>query len=206
MNADNRLEIDNLRFLGFGPFRLTVAAGECVGLSGPSGAGKTRLLRAISDLDPHEGDVYLGDQESRQVAAPLWRRQVALLPAESAWWRDQVGAHFSSVDETRLAALGFDRAVMAFPVSRLSTGERQRLAILRMLENRPRALLLDEPTASLDADNIHRVETLIMAYQRQQAVPVVWVSHDPSQLQRVADRRFRLENGRLVEAGAHPPH
>jgi ABC-type iron transport system FetAB ATPase subunit len=198
--TDNRMEIDNLRFAGSGPFRFTVSAGECVGLSGPSGAGKTRLLRAISDLDPHEGDVFLGGLESREVLAPIWRRQVALLLAESVWWRDLVGAHFTSVDEAHLTLLGFDRKVMAYPVSHLSTGERQRLALLRMLENRPRALLLDEPTASLDADNTRRVEALLMAYRRREAVPVLWVSHDPSQLARVADRQFILENGRLVQA------
>jgi len=201
MPMGNGLQLHELRFAGFGPFRLTVGAGECVGLSGPSGAGKTRLLRAISDLDPHEGEVSLGDLACSGVAAPLWRRQVALLPAESAWWRDLVGAHFTSVDEAWLSALGFDQAVMAVPVSRLSTGERQRLALLRMMENRPRALLLDEPTASLDADNTLRVEALIRNYHRQQGVPVLWVSHDPAQLRRVADRRFVLENGQLLEAG-----
>jgi len=185
------LVVDNLRFLDRGPYRLRIRGGECLGLSGDSGVGKSLLLRAVVDLDPNEGRVLLGEIDRAAVPAPRWRQLVGLLPAESFWWQDLVDEHFhdfSALSDQELERLGFDRTVGSWRVSRLSTGEKQRLAILRLLENRPQALLLDEPTASLDADNIHRVEDLFTGYCRQRQAPLLWVSHDPDQLCRVADR------------------
>ncbi|HFQ90279.1 MAG TPA: ATP-binding cassette domain-containing protein [Desulfobulbus sp.] len=196
------LEVADLTFQGRGPYSLTIKGGECLGLAGPSGAGKTLLLRALADLDPHAGTARLGSLVCEQVPAPLWRQKVAMLPAESLWWHDRVGDHFTDFDRIpsrSLALLGFDPSVGDWQVSRLSTGEKQRLAILRLLQNQPGALLLDEPTASLDADNISRVEELLMDYWQQHRVPVLWVSHDPDQLDRVADHRMvMMANGRLL--------
>ncbi len=198
----HNLEVTDLAFRGRGPYSFAIRGGECLGLAGPSGAGKTLLLRALADLDPHRGRVRLGSLVCDQVPAPLWRRKVALLPAESLWWHDRVGDHFTDFDRIParfLDLLGFEPSVGDWQVSRLSTGEKQRLAILRLLQNRPGALLLDEPTASLDADNISRVEELLMDYCRQHLAPVLWVSHDPDQLDRVADQRMVMTtDGRLL--------
>ena len=89
-----RLRVDGLRIHDVGPVSLEVDTGTCVGLSGPSGAGKTLLLRAIADMEPHEGKVYLDGTEQSSIPAPEWRRLVSLLPAESMWWLDSVGAAF----------------------------------------------------------------------------------------------------------------
>ncbi len=179
---------------------LEVAAGECVCLSGPSGAGKSLLLRAIADLDPHEGRVWLDGREARDYRPWEWRRQVGLLPAESQWWRERVGEHFAEVDDARWQALGFDRETLDWQVARCSTGERQRLALLRLLANRPRVLLLDEPTAALDPTAVQRVEAMVAAYREEHQAAVLWVSHDPAQMQRVASRQIRIVAGRLEEA------
>lgn len=197
------LEIRALSFNHTGPFDLALRAGECVGLGGPSGSGKTRLLRSITDLDAHRGGMRLAGVDSADIPPPSWRRQVALLPAESAWWHDEVGAHFvEAPTPSQLASLGFTESVMGWRVDRLSSGERQRLAVLRMLVMAPRVLLLDEPTANLDEDNIGRLETLILDYLRASNAASIWVSHDRRQLQRVAGRRYRLDQGRLEEAAA----
>jgi ABC-type iron transport system FetAB ATPase subunit len=193
-----QLRIESLRFHERGPYDLLVDGGECVCLSGPSGAGKTLLLRSIADLDPHEGQVFLDDVERASIDAPSWRKSVGLLPAESQWWCDTVGPHFSEVDPDRFETLGFSEDVMNWTVSRLSTGERQRLALLRLLINRPRAVLLDEPTASLDPSNVGQVEVVIEDYRKQMNAPIVWVSHDPTQSKRVSDRRFEISGGRLT--------
>lgn len=195
----SRLRIEGLRSHGLGPIDLTLEAGECVAVSGSSGAGKTLLLRAIADLDPHEGQVFLDDRKARQFRPQDWRRQVGYLPAESHWWGDTVGPHFPTVDEAALESLGFGRDVLDWPVARLSTGERQRLALLRLLANHPRVLLLDEPTAALDPASVLRVEGLIAQLQQRHEVGVIWVSHDPEQIRRVAGRHYRLERGRLTE-------
>ncbi len=195
----SKLKIDNLSRDGVGPVSLTIDPGECVCLSGESGAGKSLLLRAIADLDPHEGEVSLDDQPCSAMSAPRWRRQVGLLPAESQWWYDTVGEHFQGQDSDCMQRLGFKPEVMAWQINRLSTGERQRLALLRLFCQRPTALLLDEPTASLDPENVRRVERFIADERRTRHIPVLWVSHDPGQMRRVADRHFRIVGGKLAK-------
>jgi ABC-type iron transport system FetAB ATPase subunit len=193
------LRIEGLRYHGYGPIDLAVEAAECVVVSGPSGSGKTLLLRAVADLDPHEGRVWLDDVECGSMPAPTWRRRVGLLPSESQWWHATVGAHLTAPDGAWLEQLGFDADVLDWPIARLSTGERARLGLLRLLVQHPSALLLDEPTANLDAENTARVESLVATFRTASDAPVLWVSHDREQAARVGDRHLALEGGRLRE-------
>lgn len=202
MTCVRQLEVDGLRIDGVGPIDLWLAQGECLVLHGPSGAGKSRLLRAIADLDVHDGRVSCLGTAAEAMAPSVWRRHVGLLVADSQWWRDRVDEHFNTPPTAReLEALDLDAERLHGPVARLSSGECQRFALLRLLANRPRVLLLDEPTANLDPDNVSRVEHLIADYVCEEHAAVLWVSHDPQQMRRVADRRLRLEAGRLA-AGA----
>lgn len=196
-----RFTIKQLRTHHVGPLDLELADGECVTISGPSGAGKTLLLRAIADLDAHEGELLLRGEACTEMKAHLWRRRVGLLPAESQWWGEYIGEHFDSADTALLAELGFGPEVMGWEVSRCSTGERQRLALVRLLQNRPQVLLLDEPTASLDVQNIGRVEAVIARLRQEQGVAVIWISHDSAQAERVATRWLRISEGKLTEVG-----
>ena len=193
------LNVIDLRTHERGPYSLCIAPGECVSLRGNSGSGKSLLLRAIADLDPHEGQVLLDDMPVTQFTAPQWRKQVALLPAESQWWQDEVGAHFSTEECPWLEPLGFGAETMHWQVSRLSSGEKQRLALARILMNKPRVLLLDEPTASLDADNVITVEKLIEKYRCDTGAAVLWVSHDAQQATRVGNRHLQLTTEGIQE-------
>lgn len=186
--------------------RLEVKAGECIGLSGPSGSGKTLLLRALADMDPHPGQVRLDGTAADEMAPEQWRRRVGLLPAESAWWHDTVGPHFETDPRQWLEMLGFDDSVLAWDIRRLSSGERQRLALVRMLELMPKALLLDEPTANLDRRNIARVEAVIDTYRQRHRPAVVWVSHDLDQLQRNCDRLYAIQGPRIERIDTDSPH
>jgi ABC-type iron transport system FetAB ATPase subunit len=168
-------------------------------LSSPSGTGKTLILRALADLDFHQGEVFLEGREQSQYPVTEWRRNVAYLPAESAWWSDEVGDHFGHEEEVNWAALGFDATVRDWAISRLSSGERQRLAVLRVLLNRPRVLLLDEPTANLDTDNTNRVEQLIADYLVEASAAAVWVSHGVDQQKRLSGRILTMVDGRWQE-------
>ena len=159
-----------------------------MGMTGPSGIGKSLLLKALADMLPHQGDMFLGDIESQMISAPEWRRKVGLLPAESQWWCDTVGEHFQEFDETLFAQLGFEQKVMGWQVSHLSSGEKQRLACIRLLMNQPEALLLDEPTANLDKSNQTNLELIISDYQKKYQIPVIWISHDTEQLDRVCQQ------------------
>jgi len=194
---------------------LHVEAGELTFLSGPSGVGKSLLLRAIADLDPNTGQVWCGDIDRASIPAPAWRRRVGLLPADSGWWDEQVGGHFPAAAhrgrDALLARLGFGPEVLDWEVRRLSTGERQRLALARLLLNRPEVLLLDEATANLDPENREKVEALIADYRAEQAAAVLWVSHDAAQRARMNGRRLVIRDGRIElelpqtgRAEAHP--
>lgn len=186
------LSISNLIVQGRGPFNLALNQSECVAISGQSGSGKTLLLRAIGDIEAHQGECKLDQIPSHQLPAPEWRRRVGLLPAKSIWWFDRVCEHFHQRDNGALEALGFSPDTWNWQVSRLSSGEQQRLALLRLLQNSPSILLLDEPTASLDKTNSERVELLIKHYQLQHQCPVLWVTHDLDQARRVAQRHYHI--------------
>ncbi len=192
------LTLDGIAFDGLAPVSLVLDAGECLGISGSSGSGKTRLLRVIADLDEHQGSALLDGSPCESMPAPDWRRQVGLLPAESLWWFDRVAEHFPE-KQSDLSALGFDDSILQQSVSRCSSGEKQRLAILRCLANQPRVVLLDEPTANLDADNTARVEALIQDYLDSTQACCIWVSHNHEQLQRMSNRQMVLIDGELRE-------
>lgn len=205
---DEGLKIENFHFHTIGPLNLNVAKSECIGITGPSGVGKTLFLRAVADMDPWTGKISLHRTESVRTPPPEWRKQVGLLPSESVWWFDTVREHFSisrnefwkQKDIKFFEALGFETDVLNWKVSRLSSGERQRLAVLRLIANQPEALLLDEPTANLDAENIARVEKFLEMYWLENQAAVIWVSHDTEQLKRVSNRRFLMENRTLTES------
>lgn len=191
------LRIDSLKAGALPPLTFEVAAGECLAVEGPSGSGKSRLLRAIADLDPAEGYVFVDGAERREMPAWQWRRLVRYAAAEPAWWSDTAAAALPSdaASVARLAKLvsdlGLAAGIVEQPLAQLSTGERQRLALVRALADQPRVLLLDEPTGALDPASAALAEELIR-YQVLAGRSVVLVSHDPAQVARLADVRLQL--------------
>src|SRR5476651_276701 len=147
--AEVRLRISALRGPRSGPFDLTAGSGDCIAISGASGSGKTVFLRMVADLDPNTGEIHLDGVSRAAMPAPDWRRRVVYNAAEPGWWHDDVASHFAP-DALAFARdvaprLGLAAGMLDGALTRLSTGEKQRLALIRALALKPPVLLLDEP-------------------------------------------------------------
>lgn len=189
----------------------TVLAGRRLAVRGPSGAGKTLLLRALCGLDAlDEGRVDAGGSALTQWPLPSYRARVRYVAQRPALFpgtvRDNVSAAgtlavHAPIGESAdmaaaadaLARIGRSPRLLDQPVDGLSGGEQQLVALLRALQGAPALLLLDEPTASLDPDATAAVEALVADWlDADPAHTVVWTSHDPDQLARVADAGLTL--------------
>lgn len=192
------LSIRNLVGVGIGPIDFKLAGGETAAITGPSGAGKSLFLRAISDLDPSDGEILLDGEDRSRIPAPSWRKQVAYVPAETGWWAERVGDHFNDTPAAirLLEQIGLGESALDWSLPRLSTGEKQRFGLARALLEKPRILLLDEPTSALDAANKELVEKLLM--QRvADGVSMIVVTHDGEQAKRLRAKTYRIEAGKL---------
>lgn len=190
------LIVEGLRTKAGGPLGFAIGGGEIVALRGPSGAGKSLLLRAIADLDPNTGSLSLDGRSRESMAAPEWRRRVGYLATEPGWWADRLGDHFSDWESAReyLAPLGLPEDCRGARIATLSTGERQRFALIRTLLLEPRVLLLDEPTSGLDAETAAAAESLILA-RLGSGTGILWVTHDDAQARRIARAGLVVEDG-----------
>jgi ABC-type iron transport system FetAB ATPase subunit len=198
-----RLRIINLRNQLAGPFDVELAAGECLAITGPSGAGKSLFLRMVADLDPSQGEAFLDGIERRTLPAPAWRRKVVYSAAEPGWWHERVADHFpgEAMGFARAMAprLALDPALLDGQVVQLSTGERQRAALIRALALLSPVLLLDEATGALDEDSTVLVEN-VLRERLADGVTIAMVTHSAAQAARLGHRQLRMGNRRLVPA------
>jgi ABC-type multidrug transport system ATPase subunit len=190
------LRVEKLVVPPLPPLSFEVAAGECMGLEGRSGSGKTRILRAIADLDAAAGRISLDGKRQDKMTAPAWRRQVRFVSADFGWFaataldhtpKGGAGQKFHRL----LSDLDIDASAMRRPIEHLSTGERRRVALALSLADDPRCILLDEPSSGLDPARAALVDEVIR-YQILSGRIVVLVSHDAAQLDRLADKRLQL--------------
>jgi putative ABC transport system ATP-binding protein len=197
------LIVKKLRSELAGPFELTLAVGNCAAITGPSGSGKSLFLRMIADLDPNEGEVWLNDRERASMPAPAWRKLVTYVPAESGWWADRVTEHFPAAARSVVASLadrlGLRADVLNASVQQLSTGEKQRLSLVRALLLNSPVLLLDEPTGALDEESIRRVEALLQE-RMAHGTSILLVTHDQGQATLLGHQRYRMVAGHLERA------
>jgi molybdate transport system ATP-binding protein len=197
---------------------LGVEAGECLALAGPSGAGKTSVLRiAAGLLRPERGLVEAGGETWLATAcgidtAPERRRcgyvfqEYALFPHLRAWQNVAYPLRGLPRQERRRRALellerfGLRDLAEARPAT-LSGGERQRVALARVLARRPDVLLLDEPLSALDARTRAGASRELAAVLRETDVPALLVTHDFAEAAQLGDRVGVIDAGRVVQEG-----
>jgi molybdate transport system ATP-binding protein len=197
---------------------LEVQRGCCLALAGPSGAGKTTVLRLIAGIaQPRsgriqcDGDLWL--DTARGIRRPAERRRCgyvfqhyALFPHLRAWRNVAYGMPRSGPDRREaalalLARFGLEGRAEARPAE-LSGGERQRVALARALAARPQALLLDEPLAALDASTRLGASRELAGILRAAGVPVLLVTHDFAEAALLGDEIAILEDGHVVQQGS----
>jgi putative ABC transport system ATP-binding protein len=183
---------------------LTVRGGEFVGLMGPNGAGKSTLLRLGNRLEiPSEGLVRFKGADLTALDPQGVRRSVGMIfqrpiPFPGTVRSNLAVADASAADSAFVAVLrrvGLDSSILDRVADDLSGGEAQRMCIARTLLTKPEVILMDEPTSSLDPENRIGIEDLARELANE-GIGVVWVSHDLSQVQRIADRIEVLIDGR----------
>ena len=195
---------------------LSLSEQQCVALEGPSGGGKSTLLRHVTALAfSPDAARRLNGQSFNGAELPSWRSRVSLVaqdaPMIAGTVRDNLSFPFSQragreypFDDVRAAALmtqvGLEQLPFDREVRTLSGGERHRLALVRGLLWSPPVLVADEPLSGLDPDIASVCFELLLGFGRRPGRLLVCVLHDPAMNAR-ADRRLRLANGRLGETG-----
>ncbi|MBS2022846.1 MAG: ATP-binding cassette domain-containing protein [Deltaproteobacteria bacterium] len=222
MNTRLQLELT----VTLGTFSLSAAlrlGDEPLALIGPNGAGKTSLLLAIAGLlTPETGTLSLGDAKlfdrAQRVDVPTEARAIAYMPQDDALF-----PHLSALGNVEFAvaarhpawtrAQTAERAhallkeLEATPLAprkpaQLSGGERQKIALVRALGAEPRALLLDEPLAALDATARRQVRAFLFEHVAALKLPALVVTHDPDDVRALGGRVAALEAGRVIQTGS----
>lgn len=191
---------------------MTVYEGEVFVILGPTGCGKTTLLRMLNKLEvPDTGKVFLDGTDTDELDVTELRRKVGMVfqtPAvfEGSVEDDILFGRKLRDDRDRSSAaqfastVGLSKNFINRMTSELSVGEKQKVTIARALANEPDLLLMDEPTSALDPSSRQRIESLIRN-SVSNGPTVVMVTHDVKQAARLADRVLLLIEGRKVAEG-----
>jgi molybdate transport system ATP-binding protein len=187
-------------------------------LFGPSGSGKTSVLRCVAGLDRLSGRLAVGGelwQDSQGAFREPHQRSVGYVFQEASLFphlsvRDNLlYGHKRAVKAGASSEVEFDavvglmgiRPLLERSTTALSGGERQRVAIGRALLSQPRLLLMDEPLAALDQKNKEEILPFLEALHNTLSIPILYVSHDISEVERLADVLVLLNDGKVVACG-----
>jgi putative ABC transport system ATP-binding protein len=190
---------------------LDVNEGEIMAVVGPSGSGKSTLLRCLNRLiEMDGGEVFFKGKDIKSLPPVSLRREVVLVHQESAMFEGTVFDNVSfgpallgEVDPAHihkcLEEAGLSSEFARKNASKLSGGEKKRVALARALALRPKVLLLDEPTAGVDPKKIEQVEKTIVRFAKELNLTVLWVTHHVEQAKRVSTRIANLKDGTVRE-------
>ena len=192
------------------------ASVEVLGLFGPSGSGKTSLLEAIAGIrTPDEGEIRVGDRRlfssKDRINVPARDRRIGYVPQDALLFPNmnvteniRYGEHGAGRqpkphgDFDALIAILDLGPLLDRRVQNLSGGEKQRVAMARALMTHPSILLLDEPLAAVDRERRELILPYVLRIRKGMHVPLIYVTHDASELNAIADRVLHLQGGRVV--------
>jgi len=182
---------------------------EIVVLFGPSGAGKTTLLNCIAGLvHPDSGSIQLNKRtlyELGKKPIPVQKRNIgylfqdyALFPHMTVEKNIKYGMKDEALLKKLISVIGISHLLESYP-QQISGGEKQRVALIRALATKPEALLLDEPFSSLDEKTRTECQDELLRLHKIWKIPVMIVTHDWKEAQKLGDRILKIEQGKLVE-------
>lgn len=191
-------------------FSFTFESGRLYSIIGPSGSGKTSLLRLLARLDePTSGDILVGGESFRDLNPCHQRRKVAYLFQSPYLFpgsvKDNLRYSNDGLTDDQVSILASRTSIASDLIERdvtnLSEGEKQRVALARLLAMNPDILLLDEPTSSLDPTLTRIIEELVARLLQEEQMSIIMVSHDPQQALRTGGDTLLMVAGKLVESG-----
>jgi putative ABC transport system ATP-binding protein len=199
----------------FDQINTSIYSSERITILGPSGQGKSTLLRTLARLESFDsGCLTLHGRQAASWHPCDWRKKVCYVPQLPAMLPTTVADNLSMV--SKLHQLPFDKAFAIDLMEQvglaeldwnqnaadLSGGQKQRVQLIRSLLLLPELLLLDEVTSALDAQSKQEVESMLVRWSEERGASLIWVTHDWEQARKVSHRFWFLENGSLSEETA----
>jgi len=190
---------------------LSVKKGEIIALVGPSGSGKSTLLRCINRLiEADEGEIIYDKKNIKDICPINLRREVVLIHQESVMLPGTVFDNVSygpsllrNIEKNHIIKCvkdaGLSEDFLEKDASKLSGGEKKRVALARALALRPNVLLLDEPTSGVDPKKVKTVEKNIVDFSKRKKLTVIWVTHYIEQAKRVSSKIANIKEGTVKE-------
>jgi len=188
---------------------LTIKKGEIIAMVGPSGSGKSTLLRCLNRLiNIDQGSILFYNQNITEIPPIELRRSITLVHQDSTMLPGSVydnivygpklqGKNDDSIVRQSLKEAGLSEEFSTKTASKLSGGEKKRVALARALALRPQVLLLDEPSAGIDPKKVQTIEKTIIDFSQKRQLTVLWVTHDIEQAKRVSTRIANIKNGKI---------
>ncbi|ADN09996.1 sulfate/molybdate ABC transporter ATP-binding protein [Sulfurimonas autotrophica] len=189
---------------------LHIKEGEFVALSGKSGSGKTTLLRILAGLEEASGSIKIHNkfwlQENKSL--PVQKREIGFVFQDYALFENMtIEKNLLFVNNNKALAdkllqlTELHELKYRYPNS-LSGGQKQRVSICRALMKKPKILLLDEPLSALDANMRTKLQNELLSLHKEFGTTTIMVSHDPSEIYRLANRVIVLQNGKVINDGS----
>ena len=188
---------------------LSLQNGEFVALSGVSGSGKTTILRIVAGLEEASGEIIVDDEVwlNENIKKPIQKRDIgfvfqdyALFPNLSVLDNLLYVKKDKDLAKQLLSLTDLYELKNRYPNS-LSGGQKQRVSLCRALMKRPKILLMDEPLSALDTHMRVKLQDEILALHKEFGTTTIMVSHDPSEMYKLASRVLVLKDGKIIDDG-----